>query len=133
MLTLPNGLLVWARAEMRSPDGLRNLITGSPALVNDLAVVEPTAPTQVFPSVDDELECELIATAVVDPSSWPGSSTTPTTNASATLRESDRELISRTLQACDGNVSEAAKSLGVSRNLIYRRLRRVRSKAAEGH
>ena len=130
MLTLPNGLLVWARAEMRSPDGLRKLVTGSPVLVNDLAAVETVAPTQVFPSVDDASKCESIAAAVVDPSSWPGR---PTTNASATLRESDRELISRTLQACDGNVSEAAKSLGVSRNLIYRRLRRVRSKAAEGH
>jgi transcriptional regulator of acetoin/glycerol metabolism len=38
------------------------------------------------------------------------------------LRESDLALIQRTLQACKGNVSGAAKQLGVSRGLIYRRL-----------
>jgi sigma-54 dependent transcriptional regulator, acetoin dehydrogenase operon transcriptional activator AcoR len=39
------------------------------------------------------------------------------------LRESDLDLIQKTLRACGGNVSHAAKRLGVSRGLIYRRLR----------
>ncbi len=40
-----------------------------------------------------------------------------------TLRESDRDLISRTVKACDGNVSKAARQLGVSRGLVYRHLK----------
>ena len=40
-----------------------------------------------------------------------------------TLRESDRDLIARTVRACDGNVSKAARQLGVSRGLVYRHLK----------
>lgn len=47
----------------------------------------------------------------------------PAALATQRLRESDLELIQRTLQACNGNVSDAAQRLGVSRGLIYRRLR----------
>lgn len=43
----------------------------------------------------------------------------------ATLRASDQQLIDRTVQACGGNVSKAARQLGVSRGLIYRRLRQA--------
>lgn len=39
-----------------------------------------------------------------------------------TLRETDHQLIAKTLAACDGNVSKAARRLGVSRGLIYRHL-----------
>ena len=39
-----------------------------------------------------------------------------------TLRASDRHLVVQTLQACDGNVSKAARTLGVSRGLVYRHL-----------
>ena len=45
--------------------------------------------------------------------------------ASATLRESDRDLIARTVTACEGNVSKAARQLGVSRGLIYRHLKQA--------
>ena len=40
-----------------------------------------------------------------------------------TLRDNDRHLIERTVQACGGNVSKAARALGVSRGLIYRHLK----------
>ncbi|MEP7297271.1 MAG: GAF domain-containing protein [Burkholderiales bacterium] len=43
--------------------------------------------------------------------------------AAPTLRANDRDLISRTVQACDGNVSKAARQLGVSRGLVYRHLK----------
>lgn len=43
--------------------------------------------------------------------------------AASTLRDSDRDLILRTVQACDGNVSKAARQLRVSRGLVYRHLR----------
>lgn len=45
-----------------------------------------------------------------------------------TLQDADRHLVQRTLQACGGNVSQAARRLGVSRGLVYRHL-----KAAGGH
>lgn len=41
----------------------------------------------------------------------------------ATLRDSDRHLIARTVQACGGNVSQAARALGVSRGRVYRHLK----------
>jgi sigma-54 dependent transcriptional regulator, acetoin dehydrogenase operon transcriptional activator AcoR len=47
-----------------------------------------------------------------------------------TLRDSDRDLISRTVEACGGNVSSAARQLGVSRGRVYRHLRR--GAAADG-
>ena len=43
--------------------------------------------------------------------------------AAPTLRDNDRQLIQQTVQACDGNVSKAARTLGVSRGLIYRHLK----------
>ena len=41
----------------------------------------------------------------------------------ATLRDSDRDLIARTVEACDGKGSKAARQLGVSRGLVYRHLK----------
>jgi DNA-binding NtrC family response regulator len=40
------------------------------------------------------------------------------------LEEVERELIRRALKRHDGNVSEAAKTLGLSRSALYRRLER---------
>jgi transcriptional regulator of acetoin/glycerol metabolism len=42
-----------------------------------------------------------------------------------TLRDNDRHVIEQTLQACAGNVSKAARTLGVSRGLIYRHLKQA--------
>jgi DNA-binding NtrC family response regulator len=39
-----------------------------------------------------------------------------------TLDEAERHLIQRALARCDGNVTEAAHELGVSRSALYRRL-----------
>ena len=41
----------------------------------------------------------------------------------ATLREAERQAVVRVLGECGGNVSGAARALGVSRGLIYRHLR----------
>ena len=41
-----------------------------------------------------------------------------------TLEEAERHLIRRALRRHEGNVSEAAKALGVSRSALYRRLQR---------
>ncbi|HHQ4490036.1 TPA: sigma-54-dependent Fis family transcriptional regulator [Aeromonas hydrophila] len=43
--------------------------------------------------------------------------------AGSTLREQNRQRVQQTLTECDGNVSEAARRLGISRTTLYRALR----------
>ena len=50
--------------------------------------------------------------------------------ATATLRDTDRHLIERTVAGCGGNVSKAARTLGVSRGLVYRHLKQSHDAAA---
>ncbi len=52
-----------------------------------------------------------------------GPSPAPAAMAAATLRDTDRHLVMQTVQACRGNVSLAARTLGVSRGLVYRHLK----------
>jgi transcriptional regulator of acetoin/glycerol metabolism len=42
-----------------------------------------------------------------------------------TFRTANRQLILETLKDCGGNVSHAARRLGVSRGLIYRHVKAV--------
>ena len=50
-----------------------------------------------------------------------------TTVAAGTLRDTDRQVVAQTLRACGGNVSKAARTLGVSRGLVYRHLRQTKA------
>jgi sigma-54 dependent transcriptional regulator, acetoin dehydrogenase operon transcriptional activator AcoR len=122
-LALPNGLQVWARAEMQAPDGRRALVvSASPpatASVATPAVSAHAVPPAVPIATDTEVSGVELPAADA-PSEGPATSGTPR------LRESDLELIQNTLRACSGNVSDAAKRLDVSRGLIYRRLRASR-------
>jgi sigma-54 dependent transcriptional regulator, acetoin dehydrogenase operon transcriptional activator AcoR len=117
-LTLPNGLTVWARSELRARDGFRGLVIGggseappSPRPSATASASDPAAPAATQSLAKDALlptlppDADLVA------------------QATPRLRESDLNLIRSTLQSCDGNVSDAAQRLGVSRGLIYRRLR----------
>jgi sigma-54 dependent transcriptional regulator, acetoin dehydrogenase operon transcriptional activator AcoR len=47
----------------------------------------------------------------------------PTAEQTSTLRANDRDLIARAVEACGGNVSQAARRLGVSRGRVYRHLK----------
>ena len=118
-LTLPNGLLVWARAEMRAHDGRRGLFAAAPAPAP--ACTEASLPQRCEASavVPTQARAATVLDTRVDSDPPPPAlaATTPR------LRESDLNLIQRTLSACGGNVSDAAARLGVSRGLIYRRLR----------
>jgi transcriptional regulator of acetoin/glycerol metabolism len=40
-------------------------------------------------------------------------------------KSDEREQLLRTIRACDGNMTRAASQLGVSRNTLYRRCRRL--------
>lgn len=124
-LTLPNGLLVWARADMQARDGGRHVIACSAP-----PPAEPVAAMEECPSI---VEAEFPAQhAEVGPATAaaPGAANRPTT--AARMRDFDLELIERVLQACDGNVTEAARQLGVSRGLIYRR-RAAAARGASSH
>lgn len=50
--------------------------------------------------------------------------------ASERLGDVEREHILRVLDACGGNVSAAARRLGIYRSSLQRRLRRYRSESA---
>jgi DNA-binding NtrC family response regulator len=68
-------------------------------------------------SADNESSAAGTATtARIEPPSAPA-------DDAATLAQLSRQLIEQTLAACGGNVSQAARRLGVSRGLLYRRLR----------
>jgi transcriptional regulator of acetoin/glycerol metabolism len=101
MHRLPNGLNVWMTARMQARDG----ISHSPAYPH--ASAGPRQVSDAKLAMDDAPR--------------------PLAEAPGTLRESDRHIVERTLQACAGNVSKAARTLGVSRGLIYRHLKEAKA------
>ena len=65
-------------------------------------------------------------TSTLSPESWPIASSAPAVGepmAGQSLEDIERMTIQKTVDACAGNISEAAKRLGISRNTIYRKLR----------
>ena len=97
---LPNGLTVWVSARMQSNDGARQVF--------NLGRV-PVAP---------------VASTAQAAGAF-GASTSPPPFTGASLRASDRQLIAQTVAEHGGNVSKAARALGVSRGLIYRHLKQA--------
>ena len=91
VLHLPNGLMVWVRAQLQAPDGHQHVHALGLPITPEMPEAVPSLPAAATEAVR--------------------------------LRDADRAMIEQAIQACGGNVSAAAKTLGVSRGLIYRRLR----------
>lgn len=107
---LANGLNVWVRATHPALDRRTPMRVSA-----QHAETSPTSqePPTCISATPDEAE-ETAAKARV--------SDAPTLET-PTLRDADADLVRRTVQALNGNISHAAKVLGVSRGLIYRRLK----------
>ncbi|HKX43789.1 MAG TPA: helix-turn-helix domain-containing protein [Burkholderiaceae bacterium] len=101
---LPNGLMVWLVARMQSNDGAGPLV----GLGGGVASGPDAAASRASPNVNMSMN---------------GHPTRASLTAASTLRDNDRQLIEQTVRACGGNVSKAARTLGVSRGLIYRHLK----------
>jgi len=114
-ITLPNGLLVWARASMRAADGQRQLFNGF-APTAGAAVPRPGTADPAL--ADDSVAPEAMALTPAE-----SGQARPDRPSVKALRDVDMDLIESALAACGGNVSEVARKLQVSRGLIYRRLR----------
>jgi transcriptional regulator of acetoin/glycerol metabolism len=104
-LRLGNGLTVWMRSALPARDGVAHLHP----------VIEPAGYTSTAASPSPAWTTAVTAVCKSHAPEEPVS-----------LRASDVELIARTLLACQGNVAQAARQLGVSRGLIYRRLKQGR-------
>lgn len=87
-------------APLRLPNGLTVWLRARPP-VNAAAQAEPAPPAEV-----------------------PAGAAAGTAPCDATLNQATGEVIARTLAECGGNISRAARRLGVSRGLLYRHLQR---------
>lgn len=96
LLRLGNGLIVWARVALHAQDANRDWVA--------LGALPPTPPSAQVPMP-----------------TVPAAEPIPARDA--TLVAWSQQHIEKTLAACGGNVSSAARTLGVSRGLIYRHLR----------
>lgn len=97
-LRLPNGLGVWVRS--RAPSQRRYAVHAATALKALDAGADAPEP------------------APFSPIDGPAPSGSP-----ESLRDADRRWIAQALEACGGNVSKAARRLGISRGRIYRHLK----------
>jgi transcriptional regulator of acetoin/glycerol metabolism len=112
-IRLPNGLGVWAQASVQGSDGIdfgHALAYPVPAVSGAALAVELVP----LPSgtLDDLATATLPDAVPVEEAPSP-----------ASLSEHHHHLIDRTLAECGGNISRAARALGVSRGLLYRHLR----------
>jgi sigma-54 dependent transcriptional regulator, acetoin dehydrogenase operon transcriptional activator AcoR len=106
-LRLPSGLGVWVRAQLQASDGADfNHAVAMPSLAaTPAASPEEARPASSLPEEEAE-------------------DTAQTSQAPARLVEHSQRLIERTLAECGGNIAKAARALGVSRGMLYRRLQK---------
>lgn len=72
-----------------------------------------------------------LCAAAVAPTTEP-LDTTAATEIPARLVDHSQRLIETTLAGCDGNIAKAARALGVSRGMLYRRLQKSRQSETAG-
>jgi DNA-binding NtrC family response regulator len=99
---------------MQAPDGKRDIVSARPAAEFHDDGVRSVTPV----ALKQEQSVPGVPAAAPD-----APTAAPCLPLSTSLRESDRDLIERTVKECGGNLSGAARKLRVSRGLIYRRLR----------
>jgi transcriptional regulator of acetoin/glycerol metabolism len=135
-LSLPNGLTVWVRSDWRSRDGrhegvqvgvrvaheaaVSRAAPGIPATPEADGAISQTSPGPVGPTDDAEplLPLRVSGAEAAKPGADPGRwCVTP-----QTLKSTHHDLVAKALRECDGNLSQAARLLGVSRGWIYRRV-----------
>lgn len=99
MYRAANGLGVWVTVQLLGTDGLSG---------TRVSLQHPQPPAQATPVTVEQV------TPAVAP---------PVPSAPVSLELANRQTIEQALAAAKGNVSRAARTLGVSRGLLYRRLR----------
>jgi transcriptional regulator of acetoin/glycerol metabolism len=109
--------LLQAMQSYHWPGNLRQLCN---ALRTACALLDDDADTITWEHLPDDLLKALKATPMGGDHVGDAALTT---SPSADLRTLSRQAIERTVAQCTGNVSEAARLLGISRNTLYRRLR----------
>ena len=110
--------LLRALQAYRWPGNLRQLIN---ALRTTCALLDADEDTISWEHLPDDLLQALRHPHADAEDAAPG--TAPEAALSADLRTQSRQAIERTVAQCAGNLSEAARLLGISRNTLYRRLR----------
>ncbi len=108
--------LLLALQHYRWPGNVRQLFN---ALQTACALLDEHETTITWNHLPDDLLLRLRANDEQDPRDAIAREPTP----HADLRTQSRQTIERTLAQCKGNLSEAARLLGISRNTLYRRLK----------
>jgi transcriptional regulator of acetoin/glycerol metabolism len=116
---LPSGLAVWMQSRMQAPDGAGEVVSlEGPARAGGMQEAPPR------PHLPDRPATVAIPAPALPEAPTPSTAAPgPAPGDAATLRIANRQLVLQTLQECEGNVSRAARRLGVSRGLIYRHLK----------
>lgn len=139
---LPSGLAVWLAARLHARDGAGPLVAAARPAADAAASRARAAAVAEVEDVEDISDVADIAdvtgvaevAGVANAADAANAANLQSAIEPSTLRDTEQRLVARTLQACGGNVSQAARTLGVSRGLIYRHMkgRQPRRSAASG-
>jgi len=97
---------------------LHNVVRVTIALMDEGSTV--ITKSQLPEELLESLNCQ----GPLDANAMAASSLPPLSDAGGNLHEINKQLALRTLDAADGNISAAARKLGISRNTLYRMLGR---------
>jgi transcriptional regulator of acetoin/glycerol metabolism len=115
LLALPNGLSVWVRSDWRGNEGRYDCFEASErdseeAAFSLAARGERSTPSAEMAIAETLSDLDRQSTEALLLPSPP------------TLKTTHHDLVQKALRECDGNLSRAARLLGVSRGWIYRRV-----------